>query len=377
MGRFSLHAGRSPKYAPQRQRSSAKTGTVTAFRSLERTLPLRNLLPQQRGQGARRGTPTFDRLTQAQRGVAMIENVRFDLPNGISLHCRVAGPLGAPVLLFLHGFPEAAFIWDALLEHFSDRYRCVAPNLRGYAPSSAPPEAEHYRIQHLVGDIDALIACIGARPVSGLVAHDWGGAIGWAIAAQHPDWIQRLFIVNSPHPAIFLRQLQRDPRQQAASAYMNFLCREDAEQRLSENDFARLWAMFTSMGANDPQRVGGDWMTDALRQEYRAVWRAGLTGACNYYRASPLRPPTATDRTVMSITLAPERVTSLRPTVVVWGEEDLALLPSLLEGLDTYVPDLRLVRVPRATHWIVHERPQLIANELENQLSVPCKSELQ
>ena len=340
-------------------------------------MPLQGLLRQQWGQGARAGTANFRSFVPSTAGVAMIENVRFDLPNGISLHCRVAGPLGAPALLFLHGFPEAAFVWDALLEHFGDRYRCVAPNLRGYPPSSAPAEPEHYRIQHLVGDIDALIACIGARPISGLVAHDWGGAIGWAIAAQHPDWIQRLFIINSPHPAIFLRQLQREPRQQAASAYMNFLCRADAEQRLSENDFARLWAMFTSMGANDLRRVGGNWMTDAVRQEYRAVWRAGLTGACNYYRASPLRPPTPTDQTVMSIALASERVTSRRPTVVVWGEEDLALLPSLLEGLDTYVPDLRLVRVPGATHWIVHERPQLIATELEKQLSVPCKSELQ
>lgn len=298
----------------------------------------------------------------------MIETMGFDLPNGIALHCRLAGPADAPVLLFLHGFPEAAFIWDDLLAHFSDRYRCVAPNLRGYAPSSAPADPKQYRVQHLVADIDALICRIGARPIEALIAHDWGGAVAWTIAAQHKEWIRRLVIINSPHPAIFLRQLQHDPRQQAASAYMNFLCRPDAEQRLSDNDFARLWSILVGMGAAGAPSADGHWLNNAMRENYRALWRAGLTGPCNYYRASPLRPPTPEDQSVMGIVLDPERVTSRRPTLIIWGQDDTALLPSLLDGLDAYVPDLRVVRVPGATHWIVHERPQLIAAELERHL---------
>jgi len=298
----------------------------------------------------------------------MIATTQFDLPNGISLHCRITGPARAPILLFLHGFPEAAFIWDELLDHFGDRYCCVAPNLRGYAPSSAPSDPQQYRVQYLVADIDALISCLGTRPISALIAHDWGGAVAWTIAAQHPEWIERLAIINSPHPGIFLRDLQHNPRQQAASAYMNFLRRPDAEKLLSENDFARLWSMFSNWGPGDAERGNAPWLTDALRDQYRALWRTGLTGPCNYYRASPLYPPTAQDQGVMSITLAPERITSQRPTLVIWGEEDLALPVSLLDGLDSYVPDLRLVRVPRATHWIVHERAQLICAELERHL---------
>ena len=180
----------------------------------------------------------------------MIETFVRKLANGIELSCRAAGRPGAPVLVFLHGFPEAAFVWDELLEHFADRYRCVAPNLRGYERSSAPVEVEAYRAKHLAGDIALLIDALGGR-IEALIAHDWGGALAWGLAAQRPEALQRLVIVNSPHPATFLRELRTNPAQQAASAYMTFLCRPDAEALLSANDFARLWTFFTGMGAAD------------------------------------------------------------------------------------------------------------------------------
>jgi pimeloyl-ACP methyl ester carboxylesterase len=299
----------------------------------------------------------------------MIETFDAVLPHGITLSCRATGRVGAPLLVFLHGFPEAAFVWDDLLEHFGDRYRCVAPNLRGFGPSSAPAESEAYRVKHLINDLDALIAQLGGGPLEALVAHDWGGAVAWTFAALRPQALKRLVIINSPHPATFLRELQHNPEQQAASSYMNFLCRPDAEQLLTDNDFARLWPMFTNMGAADPARQGGGWLTDAVRDQYRAVWGAGMTGGCNYYRASPLRPPTAPDDPVMSIVFTPEFVTVTVPTLVIWAEDDIALPVALIDGLEAYVPQLRLVRVPGATHWIVHERPAFIAGEIERQLA--------
>ena len=295
----------------------------------------------------------------------MIDTFDAVLPHGITLACRAAGRRDAPVLMFLHGFPEAAFVWDELLARFGDRYRCIAPNLRGYGPSSAPPEIEAYRVKHLMADIEALIAQqAGGGPVEALIAHDWGGAVAWTLAALRPKLMKRLAIVNSPHPATFLRELQHNPAQQAASAYMNFLVRPDAEALLAENDYARLWTMFEQMGATDTSRLGGGWLTQPVRDQYRAIWRAGLTGGCNYYCASPLRPPTAPDSPVVAISFPPEYVTVRVPTLVIWGEADRALPPSLLDGLEAYVPDLRLVRVPEATHWIIHERPDLIADEL-------------
>lgn len=298
----------------------------------------------------------------------MIETFQAQLSNGITLSCRATGPVEAPLLLFLHGFPEAAFVWDELLGHFGGRYRCVAPNLRGYEQSSAPSEPEAYRVKHLVADLSALVDHLGGR-VEALVAHDWGGAVAWAFALQRPDAVKRLIIINSPHPATFLRELQGNPEQQATSAYMNFLCRPDAEALLAANDFARMWPMLTNMGAADSSHPGGGWLTEPVREQYRAVWRAGLTGGCNYYRASPLRPPTASDDAVMKVAFAPEHVTVHVPTLVIWAEADLALPTGLLDGLEAFVTTLRLVRVPHATHWIVHERPRLIADEIERELA--------
>lgn len=298
----------------------------------------------------------------------MIETFVQKLPSGIELSCRASGRPGAPVLVFLHGFPEAAFVWDATLEHFGDRYRCVAPNLRGFEHSSSPPEIEAYRAKHVTGDIAALIEVLGGR-LEALIAHDWGGALAWGMAALHPEAIQRLVIINSPHPATFLRELQTSPAQQAASAYMNFLCRPDAEALLSADDFARLWPFFTGTGAGDSARVGGGWLTEAVRDQYRAVWRAGLTGGCNYYRASPLRPPHGADAAVMKIELPPATLTSRVPTLVIWGEDDVALPVGILDGLDAFVRDLRVVRVPGASHWIIHERPALISAEIERALA--------
>jgi pimeloyl-ACP methyl ester carboxylesterase len=299
----------------------------------------------------------------------MIETFDAVLAHGITLRCRATGQPGRPRLVFLHGFPEAAFVWDELLEHFGARYRCIAPNLRGYDGSSSPQEVEAYRAKHLVADLVALIEQQAGGRVAALIAHDWGGAIAWNLAALRPDLLARLVIVNSPHPAAFLRELRHNPAQQAASAYMNFLCRPDAESLLAENDFARLWPFFTNMGAADPARPGGGWLSEAVRERYRDVWRAGLAGGCNYYRASPLRPAAGADAVLPKIEFPAELVTVKVPTLVLWAEDDIALPVGLLDGLEAWVPSLRVVRVPGATHWIVHERPREVAAEIERELA--------
>lgn len=287
------------------------------------------------------------------------------LPHGITLSCRSAGERGRPVLLFLHGFPEAAFVWDELLEHFADQgYRCVAPNLRGFERSSSPPDAKDYRPKFLVQDIAALIASEGGR-IACLVAHDWGGAVAWNLANQMPQLAGRLAIINSPHPGTFLRELRSNPAQQEASAYMNFLIRPDAERLLAQDDYRRLFGFFSSWG-------GAAWLTEALKQRYREVWNgpqggppgAGLVGGCNYYRASPLRPPRAEDAAAAAVTIPHAMLTVSIPTLVLWAMEDVALPPGLVDGLDEYVADLSLETVPGATHWIVHERPQFVAQRL-------------
>jgi len=294
----------------------------------------------------------------------MISNRTIPLAHGTTLQCHESGTAGRPVLLFLHGFPEGAFIWDAMLSHFAQPenggYHCVAPCLRGFGESSSPTAADAYRAKHLVQDLGALIDTISpGRPLECLVAHDWGGAVAWNLANQQPQRMKRLAIVNSPHPGTFLRELQHNAAQQASSQYMHFLCRPDAEALLAENDFERLFAFF-----DDPKGRAPQWLTDGVRAQYRALWQQGLTGACNYYRASPLRPPRGDDNAIAGITLPDSMLTVSVPTLVVWAMDDPALLPGLLDGLPGWVPHLQIDRVEGASHWVVHEQPERVANAL-------------
>jgi len=288
----------------------------------------------------------------------MIETYRQALPDGITLSIRAAGERDRPVIVFLHGFPEAAFAWDEMLEHFGAKgYRAVAPNLRGYEKSSQPREVEQYRAKYVMQDIAALLKVLG-DPVECLVAHDWGGASAWSVANKMPQLTKKLAIINSPHPGMFLRGLKSSPTQQAASSYMNFLIRPDAEELLRDNDYRRLFKFLTIEG------VDSSWLTEDLKRKYREVWDMSLTGGLNYYRASPLRPPSAQDAAAAAIEVPRESFTVDIPTFVLWGMNDPALPPELGDGLEDYVSDLTLERVPGATHWIIHERPQFVAERL-------------
>jgi len=305
-----------------------------------------------------------------------IQTWQQDLPHGITLSCRACGEKGRPVLMFLHGFPEAAWVWDALLVYFSKPenggYRCVAPNLRGYERSSAPKDVKAYRAKYLVQDIVALIeAESGPTPLAALVAHDWGGAVAWSLVNQHPEQLDQLVIINSPHPGPLLKALQSHPAQQAASAYMNFLVQADAAAQLAANDFEGLFAFLTGQHATAASPTDGlrapthpDWLTPEVKAQYRQVWQHGLQGGLNYYRASPLRPATAQDPGASGVQIPPEALRIDVPTLVLWAQDDVALLPCLTEGLDAYIADLKVVPIEHATHWVVHEQEARVRSEI-------------
>jgi pimeloyl-ACP methyl ester carboxylesterase len=240
---------------------------------------------------------------------------------GVKLHCAVAGDAGRPLLLFLHGFPEFWGAWRGPMAHFTQRaWLCVAPDLRGYNLSDKPEGVEPYRVKHLVSDVLA-IAAHYAKGKFVLVAHDWGGAVAWAVAIGHPRRLARLVMINTPHPYVFWRELSNNPAQQKASEYMNLFRLPKAERVLSENGYARLLSSFMHLD-------------EAWRAELVAAWSqsGALTGGLNYYRASPLYPPTADDP----------------------GAKKLRF-----EAKDF------MVRSPDASHWIVHEQPDLVCSEIE------------
>jgi pimeloyl-ACP methyl ester carboxylesterase len=273
---------------------------------------------------------------------------------GVRLHCAVAGEAGRPLMLFLHGFPEFWAAWCKPMEYFAARgWLAVAPDLRGYNLSDKPEGVEPYKAKHLINDVLAL----GAHYCKGkfvLVAHDWGGAVAWGVAIAHADRLARLVMINSPHPYLFWRELSNNPAQQKASEYMNVFRLPKAQHVLATNGYERLlWAI---------KHLGEAW-----RAELVAAWSqpGALTGGLNYYRASPLYPATAGDPGAKKLQLEPKDFMARVPTLVLWGDRDTALLTGLLDGLGQCVPDLKLVRVADASHWIVHEKPELVCSEIE------------
>ncbi|WP_370679726.1 alpha/beta fold hydrolase [Comamonas sp. GB3 AK4-5] len=294
----------------------------------------------------------------------MIDTIRHHLPHGITLDCRSCGAPGQPLLLFLHGFPEGAFIWDGLMPAFADRWRCVAPDLRGYGHSSRPEGLNAYRPEALVQDLVALIACESpGSPAACVIAHDWGGALAWKLAIQHPAMLQRLLILNAPHPGTFLRELQHSPAQQAASQYIHYLRRPDAAERLLADGGRRLLDFFRT-----PQGGLPDWLTPALQARYHAHWQSSLAAACRYYAANPLRPPRGEDQKIQSLQLPDALLHTDVLTRVLWGLDDAALLPALLDGLEQWVPHLTVERLPGASHWLLHEHPTAVLRNLRQLL---------
>jgi len=273
---------------------------------------------------------------------------------GVKLHCAVAGETGRPLMLFLHGFPEFWAAWRGPMAHFAARgWLCVAPDLRGYNLSDKPGGIEAYKAKHLIADVLALGAHYSKEKFV-LVAHDWGGAVAWGVAIGFAERLERLVMINSPHPYLFWRELSNNPAQQKASEYMNVFRLPKAERVLSENGYARLLAAFMHLSA-------------AWRAELVAAWSqpGALTGGLNFYRASPMYPPTADDPGAKKLQLKPADFMVRVPTLVLWGDRDTALLPGCVDGLGHCVPDLKLVRVPDASHWIVHEKLEMVCREIE------------
>jgi len=272
--------------------------------------------------------------------------------NGIRLHVARAGE--GPLMLFLHGFPEYWAMWRPLLEHFGARGWCAAaPDLRGFNLSEKPAAVEAYRAKHLVADVLALAAHY-TKDKFVLVAHDWGGAVAWGVAIAHPERLSKLVMLNSPHPYLFWRELCNNPAQQKASEYMRFFRLSKAERVLSENGYARLLGAFSDLDEDARKALVEAWSQPGA-----------LTGGLNYYRASPMYPPSPDDPGAKKLQLKPGDFTVKVPTLVLWGERDTALLPGCVEGLDQVVPDLKLVRFPDASHWIAREQTAEVIREIE------------
>jgi epoxide hydrolase 4 len=294
--------------------------------------------------------------------VARLEAIQhgFAEVNGVRLHYASAGGQGADarsrkLLLFLHGFPEFWYAWRDQLIEFGRDFLAIAPDQRGYNLSSKPAEVESYGIAQLVGDIRALVHYLGVKSCC-LVGHDWGGAVAWATAIACPEVVGKLVIINAPHPGVFERELRENPAQQQASQYMLVFRSPEAEAMLSANNYALMQASILSEG------LAQGYFTEVDRQAYLEAWSqpGALASGLNYYRAARIGPPVGASGEPAHAGWNFPSLEVKPPTLVIWGEKDPYLLTGNLDGLDRYVPNLKIERIPDATHWVVHEKPALV-----------------
>jgi pimeloyl-ACP methyl ester carboxylesterase len=282
---------------------------------------------------------------------------RVTLASGIELDVLDEGPRDAPVLIFLHGFPESHRTWRHQIPHFSDRFRCIAPDQRGYCGSSKPQDVASYKPQTLAGDIFQLADALGIERFT-IVGHDWGGAMAWfvAVLGQHTR-VERAVIANAPHPAIFQKLVWLDPVQRKASQYMRTF-RDTANDAL-----VREFGLFGMLGkAFDPKFLSTS-IDDAERDLLLAEWqdRDAAFGMLNWYRASSFDvPPLDAPYALPDGWKHPALPRLTIPTLVIWAMDDVALPPCNLEGLEDYVEDLTVVQVPDCGHFVTWEAPEKV-----------------
>jgi len=279
------------------------------------------------------------------------ESVYRDV-DGVELHAVVAGDESDPLVVLLHGYPEFWYGWHRQIPRLVDAgYRVLAPDGRGYNLSDRPDGVRSYRIERLSDDVAGLIASEG-RESAHVVGHDWGAAVAWDLALRRPDVVDRLGILNVPHPTVFEDRLTSDPKQMRKSWYMFFYqLPRLPEWYTRRNDYAAFVSAFRTA---EP----GTFPEETL-DRYRASWEAAgsITGMINWYRA------------LFRHGEDPPREQVPQPTLVLWGVEDPYLRPEMASESVDYCEDGRLERLPEATHWLNHERPETVADHIIDHLA--------
>ena len=285
-----------------------------------------------------------------------MDQSRVTLASGIELDVVDTGPRDAPVLIFLHGFPESHRTWRNQIAHLCDRYRCIAPDQRGYRGSSKPQDVEAYTPDKLIGDVFQLADALNVKSFT-IVGHDWGGAIAWGVAifGQATGRVDRAVIANAPHPAIFQKLLWTDPVQRASSQYMRTFRDTANDGIVREHGLAGI--LIKAFGGELSST-----MEPVERDALLADWqnRDAAFGMLNWYRASPMDvPPVDAPFEVpegAASTIPPLKI----PTLVIWAMDDLALPPANIDGLDQYVSDLTIERIPDCGHFVPWEAPTAV-----------------
>lgn len=287
-------------------------------------------------------------------------NIRFETQRvgEIALNVAVAGDPSRPVVICLHGFPEYWAAWREVMEELEGEFFVVAPDQRGFNLSAKPQGVASYRTGCMVADLALLADHYSPDRPFILAGHDWGASVAYAYAMAHPHRLSHLVIANGVHPVCFQKAIFDDAEQREASQYMNRLRADDAEDLLSADGYRKLTRMVEGFSA-------APFFNEEMKHAYHEAWSqpGALTAMLNWYRASPIVVPEVGAAVPGSplLDVPEEKFRIDMPHLVLWGEEDQALRPSCLQGLDRFAPDLTIERVPGASHWILHEKPAEVA----------------
>jgi epoxide hydrolase 4 len=279
--------------------------------------------------------------------VPALDTVTFQ--NGsVNLNAVAAGPLDAPTVILLHGFPEFWYGWHKQIQPLAAAgFRVVVPDQRGYNKSGKPRPLSAYALSEPTRDVIAIANQLKCDRIH-LAGHDWGAAVAWSVALQFPNRVGKLAILNVPHPLVMRRHLMTNPRQLHRSWYMFF--------------FQLPWLPEACFAAGD-FRLGTSALLNSSRPgtfspgdlaEYRSAWSqpGSLRAMTNWYRAAFRFPSHFPDRTV--------RV----PTRILWGMRDAFLGAEMAEESLQFCTNAELIRFPDATHWLQHEEPAQVSQIL-------------
>ncbi len=262
--------------------------------------------------------------------------------NGVKLHYVTQG--NGELILMLHGFPEFWYSWRYQIPAFADNYQVVALDLRGYNDSDKPKAQSAYVMDEFIKDIEGVITGLGYDKCV-LVGHDWGGAIAWNFAYSRPQMVEKLIVLNIPHPARMAEGL-RTPQQLLRSWYMFFFqLPEIPEALIQALDYQLIDTAFTAELVNKNALT----KTDIEAYKDAVSKRGALTAMLNYYRNILRQRMLSTDWSILEV-----------PTLMIWGEGDVALGKELTYNTQAYVRNLQIKYIANAGHLVQQEQPQLV-----------------
>jgi pimeloyl-ACP methyl ester carboxylesterase len=275
--------------------------------------------------------------------------------NGITLHAVEAGPADGPLVILLHGFPEFWYGWRHQIEALANAgYRVLAPDQRGYNLSDKPKGISAYNLDELAADVVGLLEAVG-REKAYLAGHDWGAAAAWWTAIKYPQRLEKLAVLNAPHPKVMRWNLLHNRAQRRKSWYIFLFQIPFLPERRMQRDN---W----KMGERALQRTSrAGTFSDADIVLYRQAWSqpGAANGMLNWYRAA--------------LRNRPKRVPSVRvtvPTLLIWGTKDRFLGRELAQPSIDLCDEGKLVFIEEASHWVQHEEPARV-NELLLQFFKP------